>query len=212
MNEYEEKLKSVVKGKMVVYIDAANLEQSVKDMFVRFDDVPEDLKHLTTDTLRWSVDYQKLKDFFKTVGDFKGVRFYTAEFDGEGHHRFRYFLDKRLKFKLITKSLKEYKDHTLEIPHRKANFDVEIAVDSTFSMEQFDTLILFSGDCDFEYLIKFLRGNGKVVVGFSRSGHVAKELPPALSHYFDIANFRSLFMKVSLKAKSPKPFGPGPRS
>ena len=79
-------------------------------------------------------------------------------------------------------------------------------------MNNFDTLILFSGDCDFEYLVKFLRGNGKVVIGFSRSGHVAKELPPALSHYFDIANFRSIFMKVSLKAKNPKSFDSGLRN
>lgn len=212
MNEYETKLKDVVKGRVVVYIDAANLEQSVKGMFVRPDEVPEDIKHSQADVLRWSIDYQKLSDFFKTVGDSQGVRFYTAKFDGDGHHKFRYFLDKGLGFKLNTKPLKEYEDHTLEAPHRKANFDVEIAVDSTFSMNDFDTLILFSGDCDFEYLIKFLRGNGKIVIGFSRSGHVAKELPPALSHYFDIANFRSIFMKVNPKAKSPEPFGPGPRS
>ena len=211
-NEYVEKLKRVVKGRTIVYIDAANLEQSVKGMFARPDDVPDNFKHLSADSLKWSVDYQKLKDFFATLGDYQGTRFYTAAFDGEGHHKFRYFLDKRLKFKLVTKPLKEYEDHTAEVPHRKANFDVEIAVDSTFSIDDFDTMILFSGDCDFEYLIKFLRGNGKIAIGFSRSGHVAKELPPALSHYFDIANFRSVFMKISPKAKSPEPFGSGPRS
>lgn len=212
MNEYESKLRGVIKGKVVVYIDAANLEQSVKDMFVRADEIPENMKHLQAEVLRWSVDYRKLNGFFKTVGDFQGIRFYTAEFDGEGHRNFRYFLSKGLGFKIKSKPLKEYEDHTPDAPHRKANFDVEIAVDSTFSMNDFDTLILFSGDCDFEYLIKFLRGNGKVVIGFSRSGHVAKELPPALSHYFDIANFRSIFLKISQKAKSPEPFGPGPRS
>src|SRR3989338_8655481 len=189
MNEYESKLKDVIKGRVVVYIDAANLERSVKDMFVRPDDVPDNLKNLPTDTLCWSVDYKKLNEFF------------------------RYLLDKGLKFKLITKPIKEYGDHTINAPHRKANFDVEIAVDSTFSMKDFDTLILFSGDCDFDYLIKFLRGNEKVVIGFSRSGHVAKELPPALSHYFDIANFRTNLLQVGVrKAKSPEPFGPGPRN
>ncbi len=212
MNEYEEKLRSVVKGRVVIYIDVANLEQSVKSMFVRPDDIVENSKHSLADDLKWSVDYQKLSDFFKTIGDFGGVRFYTAKFNGEGHHKFRYFLDKGLGFKLITKPLKEYNDHTSEAPHRKANFDVEIAVDSTFSINDFDTMILFSGDCDFEYLIKFLRGKGKVVIGFSRSGHVAKELPPALSHYFDIANFRGMFMKVTSKAKSLEPFGSRPRN
>jgi len=144
MNKYVEKLNNVIKGRIVVYIDTANLEQSVKDMFVRADDLPDDLKHLPTDILRWSIDYKKLNDFFKNLGDFKGVRFYTAEFDGKSHFNFRYFLDKGLGFKLITKPLKEYRDHTLEAPHRKANFDVEIAVDSVFDMNNFDTLILFS--------------------------------------------------------------------
>ena len=131
----------------------------------------------------------------------------------DSHQKFRYFLKKSLDFKLITKPLKEYEDHTLEVPHRKANFDVEIAVDSTFSIDDFDTLILFSGDCDFEYLIRFLRGQGKIIIGFSRSGHVAKELPPVLSHYFDIANFRSVFLRIRpKKAKSPASFDAGPRS
>ncbi len=212
MHEYIEKINSIIKGRVAIFIDTANLEQSVKDMFVRADDIPDNLKNLSVDSLRWAMDYKKLNDFLKSLGEFKGVRFYTAEFSGEAHHNFRYFLSKGLKFKLITKPLKEYGDHTIEAPHRKANFDVEIAVDSVFDMDNFDTLVLFSGDCDFEYLIKFLRGNGKVVIGFSRSGHVAKELPPALSHYFDIANFRSIFMKVTPKARNPKPFGSGPRN
>ena len=33
-NEYIEKLKNAIKGKTVVFIDAANLERSVKDIWV----------------------------------------------------------------------------------------------------------------------------------------------------------------------------------
>lgn len=199
MNGYIEKLKSVVKGKLVVYIDAANLERSVQNMWVNPKDVPDHLKNLTSDMLRWSVDYEKLQNFFKKIGDLKGVRFYSAAFNSESHQKFLYFLKKRLKYKLETKPLKEYEDHTPEVPHRKANFDVEIAVDATFSLREFDVFILFSGDCDFEYLAKFLRGQGKIVIGFSRSGHVAKELPPACSHYFDITDFRQEILKVMPK-------------
>ena len=104
-----------------------------------------------------------------------------------------------LRFKLRTKPLKEYLDHTPESPHRKANFDVEIAVDATHKLKEFDTLMLFSGDCDFEYLIKFLRGQGKIVIVFSRVGHVAKELPPASSYYFDLIDFRHELLKIALK-------------
>jgi uncharacterized LabA/DUF88 family protein len=211
-NEYVTKLKTVIKERTVVYIDAANLEQSVKGMKVHAEDVSAELANTPVENFRWSVDYRKLKEFFSSMGAHQGVRFYTADFGSDSHRKFCYFLDKGLEFKLVTKPLKEYKDHTPEAPHRKANFDVEIAVDSTFSLASFDTFILFSGDCDFEYLIKFLRGQGKVVIGFSRSGNIAKEIPPALSYYFDIADFRNEFLRIDrLKAKDPKPFGPGPR-
>ena len=91
-NEYIEKLKKVVRGRTIVFIDAANLECSVRDMFVRPDDVPDDLKNISTDKLHWSVDYHKLNSFFKTGVEFKGIRFYCAEFDTSSHQKFRYFL------------------------------------------------------------------------------------------------------------------------
>jgi len=203
-NEHIEKLRGVIKGKIAVFIDAANLEQSVRDMWVSPKDIPEELKHYSTDQLRWSVDYRKLKEFFKSIGKVEIVRFYSADFQTDSHRRFMYFLRKGLKFILNTKPLKEYDDHTPEAPHRKANFDVEIGVDSTFSMNKFDTLVLFSGDSDFEYLLKFMRGHGRVALVFSRNGHVAKELPPAASHYFDIVDFRSEILTINpIKAKNP---------
>jgi uncharacterized LabA/DUF88 family protein len=203
LNEHIEKLKNVVKGKMGIFIDAANLEQSVRDMWVNPKDIPDELKSYSINQLQWSVDYEKIKNFFQSIGKVEMIRFYSADFQTESHRKFMYFLKKRLKFSLNTKPLKKYDDHTEEKPHRKANFDVEIGVDATFYMNKFDTFILFSGDCDFEYLLKFMRGNGKIALVFSRSGHVAKELPPAASHYFDIIDFRSEILRINLiKAKN----------
>lgn len=85
------------------------------------------------------------------------------------------------------------------LPNRKANFDVELSVDAVSNLLQYETFILFSGDCDFEYLAKYLRGQGKIVIAFSRSGHVAKELPPACNHYFDIVDFREEILRVTPK-------------
>ncbi|MBI4119146.1 MAG: NYN domain-containing protein [Parcubacteria group bacterium] len=211
-NEYLIKLKSALKEKVAIYIDAANLEQSVRDMWVNPKDIPNELKHIPANKLRWSVDYKKLKIFFKSVGVLVFIRFYSADFESKSHFNFRYFLRKNLKFLLNTKPLKRYYDHTDINPHRKANFDVEIATDATFNMSKYDTFILFSGDCDFEYLLKFLRGHGKLTVVFSRSGHVAKELPPACHQYFDITDFRSEILQITPKAKNPIPNGMGPRS
>ncbi|HBR80088.1 MAG: hypothetical protein UX09_C0048G0005 [Candidatus Uhrbacteria bacterium GW2011_GWE2_45_35] len=202
----QEKLKSVVKGRVAIFIDAANLEHSVQSFFVNPKDVPESHKSFFPEQLCWRVDYQKFKEFFQTIGDLKEIRFYSPDFQTVSHRNFFWFLDKALKIKMITKPLKEYFDHSATHPHRKANFDVEIAVDATFSVNKYDTFILFSGDCDFEFLLKFLRGQNKQALVFSRFGHVAKELLPACSHYFDLVDFRHDFMRIAPKQQKTSPF------
>lgn len=203
-NIYLEKLKDAIRGKTMIFIDAANLEQSVKDMWVNPKDITDDFKNYVASDLCWKVDYQKLNNFFKEICLLERIKFYSADFGSESHKKFFWFLDKIVKFELKTKQLKRYVDHTPEHPHRKANFDVEIAVDATFNLDKYDTFILFSGDCDFEYLLKFLRGQNKAAIVFSRTGHVAKELPPASSYYFDIVDFRLNLLKMDIKkAKNP---------
>lgn len=199
MDHYQDKLKDSLKDSVVVFIDAANLEQSVKSMWVNPKDIPDEFKKHQSDELCWRIDYKKLRDFFASVCELKKIKFYSARFDNEPHNRFLGFLKKALRFKLETKALKEYSDHTPDEPHRKANFDVEIAVDAVHTLQDYRTFVLFSGDCDFEYLLKFLRGQNKITIVFSRSGHIAKELPPASNHYFDIADFRDKFLKIEPK-------------
>lgn len=204
VNPYQEKLHQSIKGKTYVFIDAANLERSVQDMWVNPKDVPDEFRKYPADELRWRVDYNKFSQFFKGICDLRDIRFYSANFNTDSHFNFLWFLKKRLNFKLNTKPLKEYNDHTDAHPHRKANFDVEIAVDTVHKLNDYKTFILFSGDCDFEYLLKFLRGQGKICIVFSRTGHVAKELPPAANHYFDIVDFRHELLRIEFKpAKNP---------
>ncbi len=198
-NEIFDKLKNSVKGKVVVFIDAANLERSVQAMWVNPKDIPDNYKKYTADELCWRMDYLKFKNFFEKICDLQQIYFYSANFASKNHNNFLGFLKKALKFKLTTKALKEYNDHTAEHPHRKANFDVEIAVDAIYFLNSYDTFILFSGDCDFEYLLKFLRGQNKITIVFSRTGHVAKELPPASNYYFDIVDFRNEILKIDIK-------------
>jgi len=203
-SEYLTKLKNAMKGTVFVYIDAANLEKSVQDIWVNPKDIPDSFKSYTADQLCWKIDYQKFHNFFKSICALKEIKFYSADFATGSHRKFLWFLGKILKFKLETKPLKEYTDHTPELPHRKANFDVEIAVDATFKLSNYDTFVLFSGDCDFAYLLKFLRGKNKIAIVFSRTGHIAKELPPASSYYFDLIDFRQELLKIELKkAKNP---------
>lgn len=182
-NPNVEKLRASLRGRIAIAIDAANLHKSVADMATG------------DETTRYAVDYKKFKDFFASLGNLQQTSLYTAAFEGDGHHKFLYFLNKGLGFDLHTKPIKEYADHTPEHPHRKANFDVEIAVDGTFNMDDFDTFILFSGDCDFDYLVRFMRGHGKTVIVISHRDHVARELIAAASHYFDVSHLKDELLK-----------------
>ncbi|MFA4831043.1 MAG: NYN domain-containing protein [Patescibacteria group bacterium] len=204
--EHKQKLKSVIKDRVVIFIDAANLERSVQSFFVNPKEIPENFKRYYPDQLCWRVDYERFKNFFGGICDLKEIKFYSPDFQTDSHRKFFWFLKKVLKIKLSTKPLKEYSDHSADHPHRKANFDVEISVDATFNLNGYDTLILFSGDSDFEYLLKFLRGQNKRAIVFSRSGHVAKELIPACSHYFDLVDFRNEFLKIDIKKQKISPF------
>ena len=201
-NEHIEKLKGVVKGTLAVFIDAANLEMSVKDMYVNPKDIPDYLGKYKPEELLWRVSYKKMRELFSSFAPLDNASFYTARFNSESHDKFLTIL-KRAGYRLVTKLLKEYSDHTLKEPHRKANFDVEISVDAVDQRGHFDTLILFSGDSDFDYLIRYLRGHGKRVIVFSRTGHVSAELIKAASQYFDIVDFRDSFLEIiPRKAKS----------
>lgn len=201
--QYFEKLKKTLVGRVAVFIDAANLEKSVQGMFVNPKDVPISFRAIHPDALTWRVHYKKLHKFFKHHAAVSNIGFYTAAFDSEDHKRFLMLLEK-LGFRVVSKPLKIYRDHTDDHPHRKANFDVEISVDAMLRRDTFDTIILFSGDCDFTYLLDTLRGIGKKVVLFSCKGHVAKELFPAVDCYFDVVDFRNELLRILAKnAKNP---------
>ncbi len=60
--------------------------------------------------------------------------------------------------------------------HRKANFDVELAIDVVDLSETYDTLLLLSGDSDFVALVRYLHNKKKRTYVLSTRGSVSKEL------------------------------------
>ena len=144
------------KGKTVVFIDAANIELSAKD-------------------LGFKIDYKKLAELLHKQGKVVYLGFYTVRFANKGHDKFLTML-KKSGYKLITKPMKIIKNRDKKLGDiRKANFDVEIAVDAIKMLEKFKTVILFSGDSDFNYLIKELRKFGKTAIVISLKHHIAKD-------------------------------------
>ncbi len=165
-----EKLKKYLKGRILAVIDAANLESSAKDLGMH-------------------IDYLKLRDLFSGQQLIQ-VRNYCVHHYTDNQNKFFTFL-KRNGFVLITKALKIIKQEDVERGDlRKANFDVEIAVDTMVMVDAFDTLVLFSGDSDFNYLVKTLKGRGKRVIVVSTKYHIAKELIESANKYYDLRRLK----------------------
>ena len=159
-----------IKGKTLIMIDAANLESSVKDM-------------------GWWIDYLKLRALFNNA-DVIQIRDYCVHHNTENQNKFFTFLKKN-GFVLVTKPIKIIRQEDIEKRDlRKANFDVEIAIDAMKMLKRFDTLVLFSGDSDFDYLIKTLKSEGKIVVVVSTKYHISKELVQNSNKYIDIKKLR----------------------
>ena len=168
-----------LKGRILVMIDAANLESSVKD-------------------LGWWIDYIRLRNLFDDK-KLVEIRNYCVHHGSENQNKFFTFLKKN-GFVLITKPLKIIKqEDILKDNLRKANFDVEIAVDALEKADKFDTLVLFSGDSDFDYLIKVLKNKNKKVMVISTKHHIAKELIMSSNKYVDLRKLRMLIERKNGK-------------
>jgi len=165
-------IEEYLKGRVLVVIDAANLESSVK-------------------SLGWWIDYIKLRDLFNKQRLVE-IRDYCVAHNTNNQNKFFAFLKKN-GYKLITKPLKIIKAPEIERGDiRKANFDVEITIDVLEMLDKFDTLVLFSGDSDFNYLIKKLRLKGKQVVVISTKHHISRELIESSNKYIDLKKLREL--------------------
>lgn len=172
-----------IKGKTAVFIDAANIELSAKD-------------------LGFQVDYKNLHEWLSKECSLKFIGFFTVRFDNKKHDAFLTVL-KKTGYKLVTKPLKLIKNRKDGTHLRKANFDVEIAVEAVKRIDSYDTFILFSGDSDFDYLIQELKKLGKKVIVVSLKYHIAKELIQSSDFYLDLRKIRKEIQRVKKPSKSP---------
>lgn len=167
-------LKKFTTGKTAIFIDAANLSKSIE-------------------IGGFKINYRKFRRYFQKECNLVYIGFYTVAFSKKAHQEFLRAL-KAKRYTVITKPLKVIWDHKKSKEVRKANFDVEIAVDAMDKQDEFDTFILFSGDSDFDYLIRRLKEKGKRTLIFSTRFHVAKELIGSCDKYFDVLKLKDEFL------------------
>jgi uncharacterized LabA/DUF88 family protein len=145
----------------------------------------------------WFFDPKRVLEYFTTERGVELVNafWYTGLKDPQDQRGFRDALIS-LGYTVRTKILKEYYDDTSGRYSQKANLDIEIVVDMFNTVEQYDRVILFSGDGDFERAIEFLRSKNTHITVVSTEGMIARELRNVTDRYIDLNGIRASIEKV----------------
>ena len=159
------------RGRVAVFIDGNNLFHAA-----RFHTI--------------DIDYNKLLRLLLGDGRLLRAFFYTGV--DAGAYRQQGFLlwMRRNGFRVVQKELKTFYDGT-----RKANLDVEIAVDMLSLAGRYDTAVLVSGDEDFVYAINAVAYKGcRVEVAGFRS-NTAPRLIDVADFFIDLGDIADLIRK-----------------
>ena len=125
-----------MRGKIAIFIDGNNLFHAARAVGVE-------------------IDYAKLLNFLRGNSDLLRAFFYTGVDERAERQQGFLLWMRRNGYRVVEKELKTYADGT-----KKANLDVEIAVDMLSLADKYDTAVLVSGDEDFSYAINAVAYKG----------------------------------------------------
>ncbi|BAC08349.1 NYN domain-containing protein [Thermosynechococcus vestitus] len=148
----------------------------------------------------WFFDPRRVLEFFTRDPKIVLVNafWYTGLKDMQDQRSFRDALI-NLGYTVRTKLLKEYYDESLGKYYQKANLDIEIVIDMFNTVGQYDRVVLFSGDGDFERAIELLRSKNTHITVVSTEGMIARELRNATDRYIDLNEIRPFIEKIDLQ-------------
>lgn len=159
------------RGRVAVFIDGNNLFHAA-----RFHNI--------------DIDYNKLLRILLGDGRLLRAFFYTGVDAGAERQQGFLLWMRRNGFRVVQKELKTFYDGT-----RKANLDVEIAVDMLSLAGRYDTAVLVSGDEDFVYAINAVAYKGcRVEVAGFRS-NTAPRLIDVADFFIDLGDIAELIKK-----------------
>lgn len=130
-----------IKGRTSVFIDASNVYHSYK-------------------RLKWKIDFRKFLEYLKKESNLTGVYYYTArDLSSNKQTRFLNFME-MIGYAVRSKKVKFIKDKKFQAERDgffKGNLDVELTIDVLETKDRYDTIILVSGDSDFEPLLQLMK-------------------------------------------------------
>ena len=144
----------------------------------------------------WFFDPRRVLEYFnKPEVRLINAFWYTGLKDPQDQRGFRDALIS-LGYTVRTKILKEYYDDVSGRYSQKANLDIEIVVDMFNTVDQYDQVVLFSGDGDFERAIELLRSKNTHITVVSTEGMIARELRNVTDQYVDLNDIRDQIEKA----------------
>jgi uncharacterized LabA/DUF88 family protein len=152
-------------NRVAIFIDGANLYHSATQLGLQ------------------PPDYEPLLTFLKSQSSSSQAFFYTG-IDSTNPQRQKFlFRLQRLGCQIIGKEVIKRADGS-----RKANLDVELALDLVELANTYDTAILASGDGDFALAIQRIQHLGKRVEVVSYRATTSQKLMELADDYFDLEN------------------------
>ena len=159
------------RGRVAVFIDGNNLFHAA-----RFHNI--------------DIDYNRLLQVLLGDGRLLRAFFYTGVDAGAERQQGFLLWMRRNGFRVVQKELKTFYDGT-----RKANLDVEIAVDMLSLAGKYDTAVLVSGDEDFVYAVNAVAYKGcRVEVAGFRS-NTAPKLIDVADFFIDLGEIGDMVRK-----------------
>jgi len=173
-----------MKPKVKIYIDGANV-------------------FYTQQKLGFFIDWKKTRDYLKEKWDISEIRYYAGvKENDEKMASFLRYLD-NVGITPITKPIKIIKvdaSHPLKKLYNyseiyKSNCDIEMSTDILLERKEIDEIILFTGDSDFEYLIKKLKDIGKKVIIFSSRKTISWEIKLQATDYIYLEDIKDKIIR-----------------
>jgi uncharacterized LabA/DUF88 family protein len=160
------------RGRVVVFIDGANLFYAAAHLGI-------------------GIDYLKLLQHLVVNGRLLHAFFYTGvDPTNDKQHKFLLWMQ-RNGYRVITKPITQFMDGS-----KKANLDVEIAVDMVRLANYLDTAVLVSGDGDFTYVVNMLAYQGVRVEVVGLRSMTSDQLISAADYYTDIEGIQQSIQKL----------------
>ena len=185
-------------GRIFAFVDFGNVRPWAKELW------PEENKQ----EFLIEIDIAKIAELCAWVNVNKKYFYYGYFVEDFRSAHSVFIINKARKngFKVETKKIKmipNYDENGKFIgKFPKCNFDVEMTMDLLLQVEEYDTIVLFSGDSDFAKLLKYLKSLGKKVIIICTQSRISTELE-GVADKFILAESLASFLRYNRKNNTP---------